>query len=205
MTKKTNLLRHSASNVLTPLPIKRFTTISLFFLIFLAFTQEVKSQTDFAPGEIMFTGFKSDDADAFSIVLLAPVVSGTVIYITDRGWSNTSGYRADTGGEGTISFTFTAAYPCGTEVFFNDIGGGNDWAATNIYGVLMGTCAIQAGGDVDGMELGANGVNSSGDQLSIYQLPEPTSGSQGSFVCMIQMDNNINGAVDTDEESELPT
>ena len=36
------------------------------------------SQTDFAPGEIMFTGFDSDDADGFSIVLLTDVVSGTI-------------------------------------------------------------------------------------------------------------------------------
>ncbi len=161
--------------------------------------------TDFAPGEIMFTGYKSDDADAFSIVVLTNVTANTVIYITDRGWSNTTGYRADVSGEGTISFTFSYAVPCGTEIFFNDVGGANDWVATTAYGASAGTVAIQAGGDGDGIENGANGVNSQGDQLSIYQLPEPTAGSQGSFVCMIQMDNNLTGAVDTDEESELPT
>ncbi len=180
--------------------------VPFLFLGFLLLTTRTEGQTDFAPGEIMFTGYKSDDADAFSFVILAPVVSGTIIYITDRGWSNTTGYRTDNNGEGTISFTFTADYPCGTEFFFNDVGGANDWAATNAYGIGVGTVVIQASGqDPDGMELGVNGLNSTGDQLSIYQLPEPTSGNQGSFVCMIQMDNNINGAVDTDEESELPT
>ena len=48
----------------------------------------VNAQTDFAPGEIMFTGYDSDFPDAFSFVLLTDVVSGTVIAITDRGRSN---------------------------------------------------------------------------------------------------------------------
>ncbi|HJW27956.1 MAG TPA: vWA domain-containing protein, partial [Saprospiraceae bacterium] len=59
--------------------------------------------------------------------------------------------------------------------------------------------------DPDGPELGQNGVNSAGDQLLIYQLPVPTNSDQSSFVTMIQMDNDPNGAVDTDEESELPS
>ena len=71
------------------------------------------------------------------------------------------------------------------------MGGTNDWLATNSSGVPIGTVVIQAGGDPDGMELGVNGSNSNGDQLSIYQLPEPTAGNQSSFVCMIQMDNNL--------------
>ncbi len=204
MTQKTNIQRRYNPPNRTML-LRGLATCCLFSVFLLSFLPDAQSQTDFAPGEIMFTGYKSDDADAFSIVLLAPVVSGTVIYITDRGWSNTTGYRADTNGEGTISYTFTADYPCGTEIFFNDVGGVNDWAATDAYGMTIGTVVIQAGGDPDGMELGAAGNNPAGDQLSIYQLPEPTAGSQGSFVCMIQMDNNLMGAVDTDEESELPT
>src|SRR5687767_13132408 len=58
-------------------------------------------QTDFAPGQIMFTGYDSDDPDAFSIVILLDVVAGTDIYITDRGWSNTGGFRVDNTSEGT--------------------------------------------------------------------------------------------------------
>ncbi len=192
----------------TTQPMHRF--LKYTFLVWLSFilnSAEVKSQTDFAPGQIMFTGFDSDPADAFSIVLLTDVVSGTVIYITDRGWSTATGFRTDNNGEGTISYTFTADYPCGTTIVFTDIGGGNDWQARDIYGVVIGTVAIQAGGDGDGMELGFDGAgnNPSGDQLFIYQLPEPTTGNQGSFVTMIQMDNNLSGAVDTDEESQLPS
>src|SRR5262245_58111970 len=139
MIRKTYLPIIHTSNFIKLFPKRRLPAYCLFLLSFFAFTAEVKSQTDFAPGEIMFTGFKSDDADAFSIVLLAPVLSTTVIYITDYGWSNSTGYRVDNNGEGLISFTFNADYPCGTEIFFNDVGGTNDWAATNAYGIAMGT------------------------------------------------------------------
>ena len=94
-----------------------FWSVLCFGLCLLLFGQRIAAQTDFAPGDIMFTGYKSDDANAFSFVLLADVVSGTVIYITDRGWSNSLGYRNDTNGEGTISFTFTSDYSCGSEFF----------------------------------------------------------------------------------------
>src|SRR5688572_28155822 len=90
----------------------------LFVLSLFIGVGELKAQTDFAPGEIMFTGYNSDDPDGFSIVLLADVTSGTTIYITDRGWSSTTGFRDDSDGEGTISFQFNADYSCGTTIVF---------------------------------------------------------------------------------------
>src|SRR5689334_11586072 len=99
MRQSTNLLPNTSLPHLIPFSFRK----SIFFCLFLVtFIIDVRSQTDFAPGEIMFTGYKSDDNDAFSIVLLAPVVSGTDIYITDYGWSNTTGYRVDNTGEGLI-------------------------------------------------------------------------------------------------------
>src|SRR5688572_15528408 len=82
----------------------------VFFFFFGLIGGLANAQTDFSPGQIMFTGYDSDDPDAFSIVLLTDVVSGTDIYITDRGWSNTTGYRVDAIGEGTIKFSITEAY-----------------------------------------------------------------------------------------------
>ena len=169
-------------------------------LVFIFLSTHVSAQTDFAPGEIMFTGYDSDAPNAFSIVLLKDAVAGTVIYITDRGWNSASGFRNDANGEGTISFTLTYDYTCGTSFVFTDIGGANDWQVTDAYGVVVGTVAIIAGGDTDGIELGTTG-----DQLFIYQLPEPTLGNQGSFVCMIQMDNDLTVPVNTDDESQIPT
>jgi hypothetical protein len=66
----------------------RFLEIGLVMIVGLFFsTSDVKSQTDFAPGDIMFTGFSSDAPDAFSIVLLTSVTANTEIFITDRGWN----------------------------------------------------------------------------------------------------------------------
>src|SRR5688500_16535007 len=92
-------------SVLTSLRTRVVCLIGALFLLFSI--SEVAAQTDFAPGQIMFTGYDSDDPDAFSIVLLTDVVAGTDIYITDRGWSNTTGFRVDNTNEGTIKFSFT--------------------------------------------------------------------------------------------------
>ena len=182
-------------------PLSRFLKYSVSAMLSLLLcTEVIQAQTDFAPGQIMFTGYDSDDADAFSFVILTDVLDGTVIYITDRGWSNTSGFRDDTDGEGTISFEFTADFPCGSVFVFRDIGASpNFWQATDAYGVSTGVVVIQAGGDINGMELSTNG-----DQLFIYQLPTPTSGSQGSFVAMMQMSNFYFAPLDNDNESQIP-
>lgn len=177
----------------------------LFFTLLVSFclSHEMQAQTDFAPGEIMFTGYDSDASDAFSFVLLKDVVAGTVIAITDRGWSNASGFRVDNTTEGTIELTFNNNYPCGTEVIFTDSEDANDWDnPVNQSGVIVGTVAIIAGGDGDGPELGTTG-----DQLFIYQNPIPTSGNQDNFVTAIQMDGNGGwaGNATSDDNSAKPT
>ena len=160
----------------------------------------VKAQTDFAPGEIMFTGYDSDAPDAFSFVLLTDVVSGTVIAITDRGWSNTTGFRVDNTTEGTIELTFNNNYPCGTEVIFTDSEDANDWDnPVNQSGTVVGTVVIVAGGDPDGMELGTNG-----DQLFIYQNPIPTAGNQANFITAIHMDGLWANSATSDDNSARP-
>ena len=168
----------------------RILLISILF--FTLQVSRLNAQTDFAPGEIMFTGFNSDNPDAFSIVFLKDAVANTIIYITDRGWDNSlgDGFRVDNDGEGTISFTFPAAYSCGAEFVFSYNAGGNSWEVRNAAGVLIGTCTIQAGGDVNGPELGCVGGGCpDGDQLFIYQSPEPTPTSQSSFVTAINLNN----------------
>ena len=161
----------------------------------------MKAQTDFAPGEIMFTGYDSDAPDAFSFVLLTDVLSGTVIGITDRGWSNASGFRVDNNGEGMIELTFNNNYPCGTEIIFTDSEDTNDWDnPVNQSGVVVGTVVIVSGGDPDGMELGT-----SGDQLFIYQNPIPTAGNQANFITAIHMDGLwANNGATSDDNSALP-
>ncbi|MDQ3015617.1 MAG: VWA domain-containing protein, partial [Bacteroidota bacterium] len=186
-------------------------------LTFVLFPYSLGAQTDFAPGDIMFTGFDSDDPDAFSFVLLTDVVANTTIYITDRGWDNSTGdgFRDDNSGEGTISFLFTAGYSCGTEIFFsrNTTPSPDVWEARDEMGVMIGTVTTitatseSPSQDVDGPELSCSAFGcSQGDQIFIYQEPEPTPAVQGSFVAAIQYNGTgWNGDNDTDANSEKPT
>ncbi len=204
---------HRQQNVaFLPVSVVRIRAFLLFFLLWWN-VDHVVAQTDFAPGQIMFTGYDSDNPDAFSFVILTDVVSGTVIYITDRGWSSTTGFRDDGDGEGTLSFTFNAAYDCGTTVVFEDVGGANDWLARDIYGNTMGTVAIltstteSPAQDPDGVEFNVGGFPfPDGDQLFIYQLPEPNPGNQTAFVTGIHMNGGAwNGNNSDDYSSMQPT
>ena len=147
----------------------------------------MKAQTDFAPGEIMFVGYESDEMDTFSIVLLKDVLSGTVIYITDRGWSNSgAGFRTGTAtAEGVINLTFNANYTCGKEIIFgkNTAPNPDVWEAKDVTGASMGTVSVIAGTN-GGPDLDPT----NGDQLFIYQLPVPIPTNQSSFVTAIHMD-----------------
>ena len=193
-------------------PVSRLRQVVTFTLLsFLISTTAAHAQTDFAPGQIMFTGYNSDDPDGFSIVLLSDVLDGTIIYITDRGWSSTTGFRDDNDGEGTIKFEFTEDYPCGTSIVFQDIGGANDWRAQDAYGVNMGIVTIltstteSPAQDADGIEFNAAGPTD-GDQLFIYQLPEPNPGNQTAFVTGIHMNGGAwNGNNNDDYSSMQPT
>jgi hypothetical protein len=199
-------------------PLTRFLkySISAMLSLFLC-TEVIQAQTDFAPGEIMFTGFDSDDPDGFSFVLLAPVVSTTTIYITDRGWDNSTGdgFRDDPTLEGTISFLFGADYLCGTEFFFskNTTPNPDVWEARDADGILVGTVTtLTATGespsqDPNGPGLGCTGGGCpDGDQLFIYQTPEPTPASQGSFVTAIHYNGtNWDNNNDFEYTSEKPT
>src|SRR5688500_11518522 len=182
------------------------TVSKAFFFFFCLIGGLANAQTDFAPGQIMFTGYDSDDPDAFSIVILTDVTSGTSIYITDRGWSSTTGFRDDGDGEGTIKFDFTADYSCGTTIVFEDIGCVNDWIAYDSYGITIGTVTIltatteSPSQDSDGIEFNVSGITD-GDQLFIYQLPEPNPGNQTGFVSGIHMNGGAWNANNADDFS----
>jgi len=195
-------------------PLSRF--LKFYFpalLSLLLSTEVIHAQTDFAPGQIMFTGYNSDNPDAFSFVILNDVLDGTVIYITDRGWSSSNGFRDDTdGGEGTISYEFTADFPCGTSFVFLDIGNTNDWAAYDAYGVATGIVAIlintteSSNQDPDGIEFNVSFFGDDGDQLFIYQTPEPNPGNQTGFVTGIHMNGGTwNGSNGDDYSSQKPS
>ena len=77
--------------------------------------------TSLNAGDIAISSINSDDTDNFSFVLLTPISGTTTIYFTDNGWDDDADgaaanptWRGTT--EGTITWSFTGALPCGTEV-----------------------------------------------------------------------------------------
>ena len=110
-----------------------------FYLSFLAlcgslfFSNNMIAQNNLAAGDLAFTSYQSDldlsnsqfggttnREDRFSFVVLKPggLAAGTVLYITDRGWSG-SGNAFIVNTEGTIRWTVPAAgIAQGAEVFF---------------------------------------------------------------------------------------
>jgi hypothetical protein len=196
-------------------PLSRFLKYTISALLSLLLCAGgIQAQTDFAPGQIMFTGYNSDDPDGFSFVILADVLDGTVIYITDRGWSSSSGFRDDATGEGTISYEFTSDYPCGTTIVIRDVGTNpNYWVATDAFGVSTGIVTIltstteSPNQDPTGPVLGCVGFGCpEGDQLFIYQLPEPNPGNQTGFVTGIHMNGGAwNGDNLSESNSQKPS
>jgi hypothetical protein len=113
----------------------------MFCLLFFVFTDPVFAQTTLVKGEIVFTGFNSNDnsalANEFSFVILRAggVVSGTVINFSDNGWNTPSSVFGTT--EGVVSWTATSALPQFTEVTIKVNTSGN-----GITSVSSGTAAV---------------------------------------------------------------
>lgn len=179
-----------------------FLSIALFSLITWIGVKSIDAQTSFTAGEIMFTGYVSDAPNEFSFVLLKDAVSGTELYITDRGWSSTTGFRDDNSGEGTVKLVLNVNLLCGTTIIFKDVGGTNDWIATDGFGIGIGTVTIltstgeSPSQDPDGIEL-----TTDGDQLFIYQLPEPNPSNQSGFITGIHMNGGAWNAGNGDDFS----
>lgn len=87
-------------------------------------------------GELAFTGYNSDNPDAFSFVLLTDIDAGTIINFTDNGWFASGGFR---GGEGVMSWTSSSALAAGSEIQII----GNSSSS----GAVSGSLALSTGGD----------------------------------------------------------
>lgn len=81
----------------------------------------ITKATSLNAGDIAISSINSDLDDDFSFVLLTPISGTTTIYFTDNGWDDDAngGFANPTWrgtSEGTITWTFTGALPCGTEI-----------------------------------------------------------------------------------------
>lgn len=106
------------------LKIKKLTFASLLGLALLFVAPSVHAQTTLAAGDLLFTGFDGQPGttttgprfDRISFVVLKQLTVNTVIYITDRGYGNSTWSAANGGTEGSVKLTITAVVPVGREV-----------------------------------------------------------------------------------------
>ncbi|WP_299520749.1 hypothetical protein [Winogradskyella sp.] len=122
--------------------------ITLLSCLLLAVFNFGISQTTLSAGEVIVTGFNSDNPDEFTFVLLTDVTTNTEINFTDRGWQNSGSFR---GFEGTLTWTATSDLPCGTEIVVTD----NDDPFVASLGSIT---------DSNSFQLATNG-----DQILVYQ------------------------------------
>ncbi|WP_299128564.1 hypothetical protein [uncultured Winogradskyella sp.] len=87
----------------------------LLLILFLSGFIAVFSQTTLTSGDIVITGFNSDNPDEVTFVLLTDILANTELKFTDSGWVSTGEFR---GNEGIATWTATSDLPCGTEINF---------------------------------------------------------------------------------------
>ncbi len=94
----------------------------------------VLAATTLSAGDIVFVGLNSDGDDGFSFLLLKDIAADTILYITDSGWNDGSGfYVPDPAiGDGFIKWTAGSALSAGTVVYIR----------TSINGVVGGSGSV---------------------------------------------------------------
>ncbi|NER15548.1 T9SS type B sorting domain-containing protein [Leptobacterium flavescens] len=81
------------------------------------------AQTSLTAGDIAFLGSNADgivsSEDSFAFVLLKDIDAATTIIFTDRGWSDTDGFRTDGDGDGQFIWTSGADRSAGDIINLN--------------------------------------------------------------------------------------
>ncbi|MEM9479165.1 MAG: hypothetical protein AAGA58_05815 [Verrucomicrobiota bacterium] len=110
----------------------------------------------FSRGEIVFTGYNSDNPDEVAFFTVSEISDGASINFTDNGWLSSGGFRT---GEGVITWENNTGQTisAGTEI------------------ILTGSSSASVGGLSS--TSGSFSLSSSGDQVFAYQVANPTNDS----------------------------
>lgn len=157
------------------LPLLKRLPITLFCLLLC----RLLTAQSIPVGELVITGYnttadpdQSNFAGEFSFLLLTSVETGQVLSFTDRGWSSSGGFIT---GEGTLTLTFDAFYPCSAE--FRVYQEENSWKVE----------VLSEAGNPAVSEAGNFSLSSAGDQIFVYNgNTEPTLANQEAFVTALQ-------------------
>src|SRR6478752_4547587 len=89
----------------------------IFTFVMVLFMRNLDAQT-LTPGDVIITGMNCKDPDQFCFLITRPVSGNAVIYFTDCGWDNLTGFRP---GEGLITYTVpSSGLATGTWVTYPD-------------------------------------------------------------------------------------
>ncbi|WP_238537812.1 beta strand repeat-containing protein, partial [Zavarzinella formosa] len=118
----------------------------------------VQEGTVLSPGDIVVTRFDSSNPDEFGFVPLVNLAAGTEIRFTDNGWFAAGGFRAN---EGDIVYVTPAGgLTAGTEIGIT---------VNSTTGVASIVQTGNLGTAFNETTAGSFGLNSSGDQLIVFQ------------------------------------
>ncbi|NBW86361.1 MAG: hypothetical protein EBR23_05925, partial [Planctomycetia bacterium] len=153
------------------------------------------SQTTLGLGDIAFTGYQATGTDKITFVLLKDVIAGTTFTLADSAWTGT----ALAANEGTSVITLTQAFTAGT-VFDFDFSrpDGSKWQS--------GANTANGGSAVGIQETTTTsfGLNSSGDNLFIYQGAAPTTGTASGWVAAFSSSSFLTSGVAGTDQTYLP-
>ncbi len=114
--------------------------------------------TTLAAGDVAFLSLIADNPDTFSFVVLKDIEAGTIINVTDNGWSASGAFRT---GEGVLQYVAPTAQAAGTVVTYIDGSTNTGW--TNISGGTF--FALSTSGDsliaFQGLLTGTGGTTTS--------------------------------------------
>jgi hypothetical protein len=97
--------------------------------------------TTVSTGGVAVIGINTDNPDAFALVALEGIATGSVLYVTDKGYDG-SAFRDS---EGVLAFTVSAEIPAGSTWFYED--GGSMTNSFGVWSASEGSFSLSASGD----------------------------------------------------------
>ena len=153
--------------------------LHLFIMLLCAFfvQQNVKSQTTLAAGDIAFIGYQTAGSDGFSFITLKAMNTGTLLYLTERGWGNGTWVSGST--EPHLLWTVPAFTPAGTIVSIVETATADTFTVT---GTTQASITIA---------LGTSFNLSGGDQMLAYQSSTGAQPASPTFIAGVHADYNL--------------
>ncbi|PKM88599.1 MAG: hypothetical protein CVU87_07165, partial [Firmicutes bacterium HGW-Firmicutes-12] len=125
--------------------------------------------TTLSTGDIVFVGINSDGDDDFSFLLLKDITAGTSIYITDKGWNDSTGFYS-AAGDGICQWSTSSDLSAGTIIHIKTSNNGTLVKPGSTEALAGTPLSLQASiGAVTWIEDNGSVISYTGDQIFLYQ------------------------------------